>query len=39
MMHALSTSIFLFVPGTETTAVRLLHMWQQADFSSVAIRR
>jgi iron(III) transport system permease protein len=37
MIRELSSSIFLFVPGTETTAVTLLEMWQEADFSGVAV--
>jgi iron(III) transport system permease protein len=37
MIRELSSSIFLFVPGTETTAVTLLEMWQEADFSEVAV--
>jgi iron(III) transport system permease protein len=37
MIRELSSSIFLFVPGTETTAVTMLEMWQEANFSSVAV--
>jgi len=37
MIRELSSSIFLFVPGTETAAVALLGMWQEARFSSVAV--
>jgi iron(III) transport system permease protein len=37
MVRELSSSIFLFVPGTETTAVTLIEMWQEANFSSVAV--
>jgi iron(III) transport system permease protein len=37
MIRELSSSIFLFVPGTETTAVTMLEMWQEARFSSVAV--
>jgi len=37
MLRELSSSIFLFVPGTETAAVALLAMWQEARFSSVAV--
>jgi iron(III) transport system permease protein len=37
MIRELSSSIFLFVPGTETTAVTMLEMWQEADFSGVAV--
>jgi iron(III) transport system permease protein len=37
MIRELSSSIFLFVPGTETTAVTLLEMWQEANFSGVAV--
>jgi iron(III) transport system permease protein len=37
MVRELSSSIFLFVPGTETTAVTLLEMWQEANFSGVAV--
>jgi iron(III) transport system permease protein len=37
MIRELSSSIFLFVPGTETTAVTLLEMWQEARFSNVAV--
>jgi ABC-type Fe3+ transport system permease subunit len=33
----LSSSIFLFVPGTETTALRLREMRQEANFSPAAI--
>jgi iron(III) transport system permease protein len=36
MIRELSSSIFLFVPGTETTAVTLLEMWQEAYFPGVA---
>jgi iron(III) transport system permease protein len=37
MIRELSSSMFLFVPGTETTAVTLLEMWQEANFSGVAV--
>jgi iron(III) transport system permease protein len=37
MIRELSSSIFLFVPGTETVAVTMLEMWQEARFSGVAI--
>jgi iron(III) transport system permease protein len=37
MLRELSSSVFLFVPGTETAAVALLGMWQEARFSSVAV--
>lgn len=37
MIRELSSSIFLFVPGTETTAVTMLEMWQEAMFSGVAV--
>jgi iron(III) transport system permease protein len=37
MLRELSSSVFLFVPGTETAAVALLAMWQEARFSSVAV--
>ena len=37
MMRELSSSIFLFVPGTETVAVTLLEMWQEARFANVAV--
>jgi iron(III) transport system permease protein len=37
MIRELSSSIFLFVPGTETAAVSLLEMWQEANFSAVAV--
>ena len=37
MIRELSSSIFLFVPGTETTAVTMLEMWQEANFSGVAV--
>ena len=37
MLRELSSSIFLFVPGTETTAVTMLEMWQEAQFSGVAV--
>jgi iron(III) transport system permease protein len=37
MIRELSASIFLFVPGTETTAVTLMEMWQEANFPSVAV--
>jgi iron(III) transport system permease protein len=37
MVRELSSSIFLFVPGTETTAVTMLEMWQEARFSGVAV--
>jgi iron(III) transport system permease protein len=37
MIRELSSSIFLFVPGTETSAVTMLEMWQEARFSSVAV--
>jgi iron(III) transport system permease protein len=37
MIRELSSSIFLFVPGTETTAVTMLEMWQEARFSGVAV--
>lgn len=37
MIRELSSSIFLFVPGTETTAVALLSMWQESRFSYVAV--
>jgi iron(III) transport system permease protein len=37
MIRELSSSIFLFVPGTETTAVTMLEMWQEAQFSGVAV--
>jgi iron(III) transport system permease protein len=37
MIRELSSSIFLFVPGTETTAVSMLEMWQEARFSGVAV--
>ena len=37
MIRELSSSIFLFVPGTETTAVTMLEMWQEARFSAVAV--
>lgn len=37
MIRELSSSIFLFVPGTETTAVTLMEMWQEANFPSVAV--
>jgi iron(III) transport system permease protein len=37
MIRELSSSIFLFVPGTETTAVTMLELWQEARFSEVAI--
>jgi iron(III) transport system permease protein len=37
MIRELSSSIFLFVPGTETTSVTLLEMWQEANFSGVAV--
>jgi iron(III) transport system permease protein len=37
MIRELSSSIFLFVPGTETAAVTLLEMWQEARFSNVAV--
>jgi len=37
MVRELSSSIFLFVPGTETTAVTMLELWQEARFSEVAV--
>jgi len=37
MIRELSSSIFLFVPGTETAAVAMLEMWQEARFSGVAV--
>jgi iron(III) transport system permease protein len=37
MIRELSSSIFLFVPGAETTAVTMLEMWQEAQFSGVAV--
>jgi iron(III) transport system permease protein len=37
MIRELSSSIFLFVPGTETTAVTMLEMWQEGRFSGVAV--
>lgn len=37
MIRELSSSIFLFVPGTETTAVTMLEMWQESRFSGVAV--
>ncbi len=37
MIRELSSSIFLFVPGTETTAVTMLEMWQEAQFAGVAV--
>ena len=37
MIRELSSSIFLFVPGTETAAVTLLEMWQEARFANVAV--
>ena len=37
MIRELSSSIFLFVPGTETAAVTMLEMWQEARFSGVAV--
>jgi iron(III) transport system permease protein len=37
MIRELSSSIFLFVPGTETAAVALLGLWQEARFSYVAV--
>jgi iron(III) transport system permease protein len=37
MIRELSSSIFLFVPGTETTAVVMLEMWQESRFSGVAV--
>jgi iron(III) transport system permease protein len=37
MMRELSSSIFLFVPGTETVAVTLLEMWQEARFANVVV--
>ena len=37
MVRELSSSIFLFVPGTETTAVIMLELWQEARFSEVAV--
>jgi iron(III) transport system permease protein len=37
MIRELSSSIFLFVPGTETTAVTMLELWQEARFSEVAV--
>lgn len=37
MVRELSSSIFLFVPGTETTAVVMLEMWQEANFSGAAM--
>jgi len=37
MIRELSSSIFLFVPGTETIAVTMLEMWQEARFSGVAV--
>jgi iron(III) transport system permease protein len=37
MIRELSSSIFLFVPGTETSAVAMLEMWQEARFSGVAV--
>jgi len=37
MVRELSASVFLFVPGTETAAVALLGMWQEAMFSNVCV--
>jgi iron(III) transport system permease protein len=37
MIRELSSSIFLFVPGTETTAVTMLELWQEARVSEVAV--
>jgi iron(III) transport system permease protein len=37
MIRELSSSIFLYVPGNETAAVTLLEMWQEANFSNVAV--
>src|SRR5262249_12345813 len=37
MIRELSSSIFLFVPGTETTAVTMLELWQEARFAEVAV--
>jgi iron(III) transport system permease protein len=37
MVRELSSSIFLFVPGTETTAVAMLELWQEARFSEVSV--
>jgi iron(III) transport system permease protein len=37
MIRELSSSIFLFVPGTETAAVAMLEIWQEARFSGVAV--
>ena len=37
MVRELSASVFLFVPGTETAAVALLSMWQEAMLSSVCV--
>jgi len=37
MIRELSSSIFLFVPGTETTAVTMLEMWQESRFAGVAV--
>jgi iron(III) transport system permease protein len=37
MVREVSSSIFLFVPGTQTAAVSLIERWQEADFPSVAV--
>jgi iron(III) transport system permease protein len=37
MVRELSASVFLFVPGTETSSVALLSMWQEAMFSNVCV--
>ncbi|HLH96187.1 MAG TPA: iron ABC transporter permease [Xanthobacteraceae bacterium] len=37
MIRELSSSIFLFVPGTETTSVAMLEMWQESRFAGVAV--
>ena len=37
MIRELSSSIFLYVPGNETAAIVLLEMWQEANFSNVAV--
>jgi iron(III) transport system permease protein len=37
MMRELSASIFLFTPGTETTAVALFNLWEEGIFSYVSV--
>jgi len=37
MMRELSASIFLYTPGTETTAVALFNLWEEGNFSYLSV--